>query len=688
MPQISSSFILRSKLSNFQRDSFDSKDAMNSVLSEWMDEGHISYCKEDGKHYIFKSVDDNNQELFGADRWRELLMNDLEELSYNVPVYDTKDEIKNICPDFLGEDNGIPSGTIIYCREDHNLYYNIADDSKGQGNQDVIHHEYGFGWFRPLTLQDTYSKSEIDNIISGVSEEKPDGDPFIRVSELDELLPSIDGGISEADVNKKLEGYATKNDLNEVSNTTTTNKNAIAEVSDKLDAHIKLADDRHASILDDIEKANGLAVSAAAGVQSNVNSLNDKIDSVSNRVSQVENDINGYEDETGEHQSGIKDIIEKHNLDLYGDGEDAKGVIRDLEDYKTHVADTYETIEQVDAKIDAKIDKAVDVKLTNYYPLIETEGDRDVWVGSDEYGELSGKTKAEINGKYTYSGVFDEILFNRINPEHTQPSLSVDLDTSYSDNRSSWFVRNNISWLDESKRTILVPAYSVTPNSEDFIAKDINDSYISYPESYIKIYGEEIAQYTDGLRLGSDGYPRTIGNCKIRNNEGEWDDYSDNYGLPTTETLAPGEYHYHIIGYFAGKNPIINNFNEKIKEPWASDDNPIESENFITLYASKPMYYNTVEGMKETELKIWNDDLMYYEASLLPTCQLEQSFSIPRKIKALYIWNDFIGGYGQIPMVDGIPAYFVEEIDGDYYTYRYDSNSHGHRGAIKIKVEF
>ena len=121
MPQISSNFILRSKLPNFERDAFDTYNSMIAVNSDWMDEGHISYCKETKKHYIFRSKNEQG-ELFGENRWRELLMSDLEELSYNIPVYDTKDEIKNICPDFLGEDNGIPSGTIVYCKEDHNLY--------------------------------------------------------------------------------------------------------------------------------------------------------------------------------------------------------------------------------------------------------------------------------------------------------------------------------------------------------------------------------------------------------------------------------------------------------------------------------------------------------------------------------------------------------------------------------------
>lgn len=55
MPQIKSNFILKSKSPNFERDSFETKFAMKDVDSGHMDEGHISYCLEDGKHYVFNS---------------------------------------------------------------------------------------------------------------------------------------------------------------------------------------------------------------------------------------------------------------------------------------------------------------------------------------------------------------------------------------------------------------------------------------------------------------------------------------------------------------------------------------------------------------------------------------------------------------------------------------------------------
>lgn len=678
MPQISSSFILRSKLSNFQRDSFDSKDAMNSVLSEWMDEGHISYCKEDGKHYIFKSVDDNNQELFGADRWRELLMNDLEELSYNVPVYDTIDEIKNICPDFLGEDNGIPSGTIIYCREDHNLYYNIADDSKGQGNQDVIHHEYGFGWFRPLTLQDTYSKSEIDNIISGVNEEKPDGDPFIRVSELDELLPSIEGGISEADVDEKLKGYATKEEL---ANTSKANSEAIGSVSNRVD---------------ELEK-NSVTPDSLNNTLNNYATKGFVGDSCDAVKQQIKKDIDGYEDESGEYHPGIKDIIEKHNLDLYGDDGDTKGVIQDLEDYKTNVANTYATKDSVQTvqdgldaykeEVEQTYAKPGDISglLNTYTPSKDNENK---WIGTDLAGDLAGKTGKEIAASaYSYSAVLDQMLFGDFEPIISQPSVTMKL-------KETWMESVSIDWYNEKERIIMVPAGTTGPDGSDFIADNVTDAVITYPKGL-----SLSTNYTNGLILSTDEKQSSIGFCRIKNENGEWDYYrkeGNRYHVPSV--LTPGSYRYYYAAFFQKGSPAINNENMMVSE-W-QESTPVESQDYITINASKPIYYNTPNGMVEKSLKVWDDKFMFDTAELLPSCQLEQSFMVPRKLKALYIWNDLLGGYGQVPMVkeldeEGletenlVPAYFNESIDENgYYTYKYNSVLNGHRGAIKIKVEF
>lgn len=49
------------KKPNFSRDQFETIDAMNSYDPAYLDEGHISYCKEDKKHYSF---DGNIWKLF------------------------------------------------------------------------------------------------------------------------------------------------------------------------------------------------------------------------------------------------------------------------------------------------------------------------------------------------------------------------------------------------------------------------------------------------------------------------------------------------------------------------------------------------------------------------------------------------------------------------------------------------
>ena len=53
MPQIKNNFTLKSKSPNFDRDSFVSRKDMKEMPTAWMDEGHISYCQEDGNHYVF-----------------------------------------------------------------------------------------------------------------------------------------------------------------------------------------------------------------------------------------------------------------------------------------------------------------------------------------------------------------------------------------------------------------------------------------------------------------------------------------------------------------------------------------------------------------------------------------------------------------------------------------------------------
>lgn len=52
---IASNFGLQSKLPNFERDQFDTLDSLKAFPETSLDEGHISYCLETNKHYVFRS---------------------------------------------------------------------------------------------------------------------------------------------------------------------------------------------------------------------------------------------------------------------------------------------------------------------------------------------------------------------------------------------------------------------------------------------------------------------------------------------------------------------------------------------------------------------------------------------------------------------------------------------------------
>ena len=67
--KIGANFAYNGKLPNFERDSFETKAAMKAFDENSIDEGHLSYCKEDGNIYQYKSV---NTVDATTGRWRIL----------------------------------------------------------------------------------------------------------------------------------------------------------------------------------------------------------------------------------------------------------------------------------------------------------------------------------------------------------------------------------------------------------------------------------------------------------------------------------------------------------------------------------------------------------------------------------------------------------------------------------------
>lgn len=65
--KIGANFAYNGKLPNFERDSFETKAAMKAFDENSIDEGHLSYCKEDGNIYQYKST---NAVDTTTGRWR------------------------------------------------------------------------------------------------------------------------------------------------------------------------------------------------------------------------------------------------------------------------------------------------------------------------------------------------------------------------------------------------------------------------------------------------------------------------------------------------------------------------------------------------------------------------------------------------------------------------------------------
>lgn len=638
MPQISSNFILRSKSPNFERDCFATKDEMNAVNSAWMDEGHISYCKGDGKHYIFRSQTEGGT-LTGEARWTELksvINNDIIGFINSNSTY-VVNEIDDLTHTLAGE---LPLGRIVYVKEDHSLYYNTYDNTIPAGeHQTSVCLEDSTNWFYPLhiDLSNYVTSSDLQEALSD----------YVKTED----LPTIEGGVTQED----LEDYVPKTEFEPVKNQVITNTNAIGEIGDRVDAlesstvsKEELAAEKTG--FDEKYATKSFALDIQAGIEQKLDE-----DFV------TQNEFDAYKAEIEEYKTTV------------ATGDELDAHITVFNEYKEFVDETYAKPSQISSL------------LNKYHPNAEFTGR---WIGTDIAGDLAGMTGNDVSKlSLAYSEVFDKLLFGEYIPTVSAPSITMKL-------KNDWAGEPSIDWYNEKDRSIMVEAGTTGPDGTDFVADEIIDALITYPANV-----DLEPNYTAGLVPSTDEQQTSIGFCKVKNENGEWDYYrkdGNRYHVPAV--LTEGEYRYYFVGFFKAGSPILNNDNESIS--WWNESTPVESEDYITFYASKPVYCNTPDGMVKKPLKLWNADLMSDEFTLIPSCQLEQSFMVPRKLKALYIWNDLLGGYGQVPMVkerdeEGVetenivPAYFKETIEENgYYTYKYDAVTNGHRGAVKIKVEF
>lgn len=159
MPQITSNFILRSKLPNFERDSFANGTAMDNVNSSHMDEGHISYNEEDRKHYVFHSIDGNGNDLDLDERWTPLstiLANEINSITSIQDIW-VVGEGKGAGLEGLSDNLAIGTvglGKLVFDADTAQLYVNVYDPSKTNQPHDYL--EGKTGWFRPVCDSNLY----------------------------------------------------------------------------------------------------------------------------------------------------------------------------------------------------------------------------------------------------------------------------------------------------------------------------------------------------------------------------------------------------------------------------------------------------------------------------------------------------------------------------------------------------
>lgn len=684
MTQVSSSFILRSKYPNFERDSFKTKNDMETVSSSWIDEGHISYCVETKKHYIFSTANGET----GMTRWHEIpfvVDNKKRDVLY-VENFNSLNALSHKegtlvyvgSEDMYYFDNGSKFIKLINIDIDSKLkdYYNKENIGYWSTSTSLISHIDSIYARKSNTvttdvLKGYASQNELDSIKTSMYQ-------YVNIGSFNDSITEINKDLSN--IENKIDGNPNKYISQDILEETLNNYITAESLDNKLIDYVTR---------EELENNGGDDSSDTSGVLGDIIEINNKISTLTAATGAVKQSLDDYKIDVDKNYVK-KELLESdyvkgstfqnnaaittNRLNELEDLIYEKGGVAlksDLEEYKEFVENTYAKPEDISSK------------LNNYAPA---EENRNKWISSDLAGDLSGLTGQEVASRaYSYNAVLDQILFGKFTPTRTEPYVDVQL-------KDDWDNKGYIDWYDKEKRIIIIKSGSAGPDGGDFLPVDVEDSIISYPKGI-----DLSTNFTSGILPSTNLKQHSVGFCKILNEKGEWDYYrKDNNIYHVPPTLELGEYRYYMAAYFKKGSPVVNNEGFAVEE-W-NENTAVESENYITIIASKPTFYNTSNGFVENPIVCWEDNMVDY-MTLPPTCHSEQIFMLPRKIKELYIWNDIKGDYALVPMVyqnvEGIitdnlvPSYFDEIVDNDgYYMYKYDVDNHGHRGEIKIKVVF
>lgn len=400
-------------------------------------------------------------------------------------------------------------------------------------------------------------------------------------------------------------------------------------------------------VASDIEKAKNEAIGATT------TTITDGLFAVRQEMS------NNYTTkvETGEISRQIEDIQEKQS-----------GFETELESQKESIEAIDEKVVEVNSKLDESIeglDKKIDqVKVdilmepNVYIPSKDIKDEAVISIDVPYYKGMSRKKIAGASG-VLYTEMFDNILFTRVEPQIVEPSAKMIYTGDY-------FTEDEIKGNVEIVRE--VNTESPLDRNFGFIADQGKVIYADKETSYA---GKPVPTQPEGVTNASNLI------CIVNGVESK--------GEPEKIVFGTQEYKYRV--YFENGPVVTDNYGEPITSLHWDNNKYVDSSNSIKIYGTKSWYASTekTEGDSLTKQPLvkWNEggnQTVY--AKLLPSCIMAQTFKIPGELKNLYIKNG--GSYTLVPLAKYKPV----EINRDYYTYTYDHETYGHRGAIEIKVEF
>ena len=343
---------------------------------------------------------------------------------------------------------------------------------------------------------------------------------------------------------------------------------------------------------------------------------------------------------------------------------DIQGLQEGFEDELESQKQSIENLETKTDDLDKKIDQVkVDILMEPnvYIPSKDIKDDAVISIDVPHYKGMTRKDIVDASG-VLYNEMFDKILFTEVTPQLIEPTAKM----IYAEN-NTYFTEDEING-----DVIVLREVDTAAPDESMFGFVADQGKVIYADKETSYAGEPV---TDQNMGGVANKSNLI--CIVNGQELESE--------PGVIGLGEQEYKYRV--YFHNGPQITNNYGEPITSLHWDNKRYVDSSNSIKVYGTK-VWYASTEKTEDGELTKqplvkWNEDGMQnVYAKLLPSCIMPQTFRIPGELKNLYIKN--CGSYTLIPLSKYKPA----EINGDYYTYTYDHETYGHRGAIEIKVEF